>query len=73
MAFTIPEEISMIVSSGPSTGASNRSADGSYFEVQLQDGLKIPKDALNINVRVEEATIWWVVPNIITGENDKNF
>ena len=73
MTFTIPEEISMIVSSDPTTGASNKSADGSYFEVQLQDGLTIPKDALNINVRVEEATIWFVVPNIITNVNDKMF
>lgn len=71
MSFTVPEEISMIVSSDPQNGASNRSADGSYFEVQLQDGLKVPKDALNVNISVEEATIWWSVPNIITGENDK--
>ena len=66
----IPEEISMIVSSDPLAGAINRSTDGSYFEVQLQDGLQLPKDALNVNIAVEEATIWWVIPNIITGEND---
>jgi len=71
MSFTVPEEISMIVSSDPNNGAVNRSSDGSYFEVQLQDGLKIPKDALNVNISVEEATIWWTVPNIITGENNK--
>ncbi len=71
MSFTVPEEISMIVSSDPNNGAVNRSSDGSYFEVQLQDGLKIPKDALNVNISVEEATIWWTVPNIITAENDK--
>ena len=71
MSFTIPEEISMIVSSDPINGATNISPDGSYFEVQLQDGLKIPKDALNVNISVEEATIWWSVPNIITGQNDK--
>lgn len=71
MSFTVPEEISMIVSSDPNNGASNRSPDGSYFEVQLQDGLKIPKDALNVNISVEEATVWWSVPNIITGQNDK--
>ena len=73
MSFTVPEEISMIVSSDPETGASNLSSDGSYFEVQLQDGLKIPKDAMNINISVEEATVWWVVPNIITGQNDKMY
>jgi hypothetical protein len=69
----IPEEISFVVSSDPDAGAVNRSADGSYFEVQLDDGLQIPKDALNVNVRVEEASIWWVVPNIITGQNDKMY
>ena len=67
----VPEEISMIVSSDPSTGAINRSSDGSYFEIQLQDGLNIPKEAHNINLSVEEASIWWTVPNIITGQNDK--
>lgn len=66
----VPEEISMIVSSDPNAGAVNRSSDGSYFEIQLQDGLQIPAEALNVNIAVEEATIWWVVPNIITGEND---
>ena len=70
-SFVVPEEISMIVSSDPNSGATNISSDGSYFEVQLQDGLKIPKDALNVNIAVEEATVWWVVPNIITGQNDK--
>ena len=57
MSFTIPEEISMIVSSNPNNGATNISPDGSYFEVQLEDGLKIPKDALNVNIAVEEATV----------------
>jgi hypothetical protein len=69
----LPEEISFVVTSDPSAGATNRSADGSYFEVQLDDGLQIPKDALNVNVRVEEASIWWVVPNIIKGQNDKMY
>ncbi len=73
MSFTIPEEISMLVSSDPEAGATNVSSDGSYFEVQLQDGLKIPSDALNVNIEVEEASVWWVVPNIITGQNDKMY
>ena len=71
--MVIPEEISMIVSSDPNAGAINRSADGSYFEIQLQDGLQIPKEALNINISVEESTVWWVIPNIITGQNDKMY
>lgn len=67
----LPQEISMVVSSDPNAGASNKSADGSYFEIQLDEGLEIPKEALNVNVKVEEASIWWVVPNIITGTNDR--
>jgi hypothetical protein len=67
----IPDEISILVSSDPTQGAINRSNDGSSFEVQLDDPIQIPKDALNVNVSVEESTIWWTVPNIITGSNDK--
>jgi len=70
-SFTIPQEISMIISSDPDNGATNISSDGSSFEVQLQDGLKIPKDALNVSISVEEANVWWVVPNINPGVNDK--
>ena len=69
----VPEEISMIVSSDPADGAINRSSDGSYFEIQLQDGLQIPKEALNVNLSVEESTVWWVVPNVITGQNDRMY
>lgn len=69
----VPQEISMIVSSDPQNGASNRSADGSYFEIQLQDGLSLPAEALNATLSVEEATVWWVIPNIITGKNDKMY
>jgi hypothetical protein len=70
MSF-IPEEISIIVSSDPDAGAINRTSDGSQFEIQLDgEGISIPKDAINVNLSVEETTVWWTVPNIITGEND---
>ena len=73
MSF-IPEELSFIVSSDPQQGAINVSPDGSQFEIQLDgEGIQIPRDALNVNVSVEESTIWWVVPNIITGINDTFF
>lgn len=67
----VPHEINLLVSSNPAAGAINRSADGSSFEVQFDEGMKIPSDALNITLTVEESTIWWVVPNILTGVNDK--
>jgi len=69
----VPQEVSMIVSSDPEAGAINRSEDGSRFEVQLQDGLKIPKEAVDVTVSVEESTVWWVIPNIITDVNDKMY
>ena len=70
MSF-VPEEISLIVSSDPDAGAINVSQDGSQFEIQLDgEGIKIPKDAINVNVSVEESTVWWVIPNIIEGVND---
>lgn len=69
MSF-ISEEISFIVTSDESQGATNKSEAGDYFEIQLDDALKIPNSAINTTIRVESSTIWWVVPNIITGEND---
>lgn len=69
----VPEEISIIVSSDPANGALNCSSDGSYFEVQLQDGLNIPNEALCANLSVEEAIVWFTVPNIKTGVNDKMY
>ena len=67
----VSHEISLLVSSDPSSGAKNISPDGSRFEVQLEDPIHIPKEALNITVDVEESTVWWVVPNIILNTNDK--
>ena len=66
----IPEELSLLVSSDPSQGASNVSADGSSFEIQLEEPIHIPVDAVNITTSVEEATVWWVVPNVIDSQND---
>lgn len=66
----VPQEISLLVSSDPTQGAINRSLDGSQFEIQLEEPIEIPKDAINVNVSVEEATVWWVVPNIIKDKND---
>ena len=66
----VPEEVSLLVTSDPAQGATNVSADGSSFEIQLDTPLSVPRDALSTHVAVEEATIWWSVPNVITDEND---
>ena len=64
-------ELNIIVSSDPTQGAFNVSPDGSYFEIKLEDGgIQIPKDATQCYLSCEEATVWWTVPNVITGVND---
>ena len=66
------EEINLLLSSDSTQGAFNKSVDGSYFEVQLQDGgIQVPKNAKSCFLSCEESSIWWVIPNIITGVNDK--
>lgn len=67
----VEEEISMIFSSDPTNGARNLSADGSSFEVQFDDGLRIPADAVNCSVSCEASSIWNSVPNIISNVNNK--
>ena len=69
----ISHDISMLVSSDPSAGATNISPDGSTFNIVLDEALSIPYNAINVTVEVEQSTVWWVIPNIITGINDKLF
>jgi hypothetical protein len=69
----IQKEVTLIVSSDPNNGAQNVTADGSTFEVQYQgiSPTAIPAQAKDITVEVQAADIWWTVPNVITGVNDK--
>tara|TARA_R110002126_G_scaffold196571_2_gene344494 strand:- start:2589 stop:3446 length:858 start_codon:yes stop_codon:yes gene_type:complete len=66
----IPQELSMLVSSDPSQGAKNVTPDGSQFNVQLSEPISIPKNALNCTLTVEQSTVWWTIPNIVTGSNN---
>ena len=70
-AFVVPHEINILASSDPSNGASDISEDGSRFTVRLDEPLQVPKEALNVTIDIETAEIWWTVPNILTGINDK--
>jgi hypothetical protein len=69
----LQEEFSIILTSDPSGAASNISADGSRFEVQLDESLRVPDDAINCNISMDSASVWWSVSNIITGTNDKMY
>ena len=67
----ITYEVPILLSSDPAAGASNISADGSTFEVVLDEPIEIPRDAVNCSIRSDSQSIWWTVNNIITGVNDK--
>lgn len=66
----IKHELSFLVSSNPLNGATNVSNDGSSFSLSFDRPVIIPRQARNISISGYEATVWWVVPNIIEGEND---
>ena len=67
----IPQDFSIIISSDTTQGATQKSANGDRFQVQLGDPIAIPANAKNVNIDVEEAVVWWSSPNIISGVNDK--
>lgn len=64
-------EIPLVVDSSPSQGALNITSDGSSFEINLDTPITIPKDAKQCYLQTTQATVWWVIPNIVTGVNDK--
>ena len=66
----IKNSFDVVFSSDPENGAVNISADGSTFQVELENnGLNIPKDAVNCNIEVINSEIWWNTPNITVGTN----
>ena len=69
----ITYEIPLLLSSDPAAGATEISSDGSSFAIILDEGIKIPRNAIVATIRSDTQTIWNVVPNIITGYNDKLF
>lgn len=67
----VSEEINIIASSDVLNGAKNKSSDGSYFEIHLQEAIEIPKEALSVSLSMQTSTIWWNIHNVITGVNDR--
>lgn len=59
-----------VFSSDVDSGAKNRSELGDYFQVQLNNPLKVPADALNCNLRVLQSNIWYTTPNISVIQNN---
>lgn len=55
---------SYFFSSDTAEGAQNVSADGCCFTVQLDEPLGIPREAVEAELSVTSAQIWWTVANI---------
>lgn len=62
--------IELILDSNPANGAQNVSADGSQFEVVMDDMLDLT-EFKNLDVSVPASSIWWVIPNITLGVNNQ--
>lgn len=67
----ITYQVPLILSSSTENGAVNKNSQGSYFEINLDRGIEIPKKAKYCWIEVQSAEIWNTSPNILTGVNDK--
>jgi hypothetical protein len=69
--FLNEKNVELFFNSDPVAGAKNVSANGDYFEVQMSPTLNIPQDAIDLKLETINSTIWWSIPNIIAGVNDR--
>lgn len=60
----VQREISFIVDSDVSSGALEKTADGSAFTVQFDQPLFLPSSAINPTLDIEESAVWFTTPNI---------
>lgn len=66
----VQREISFIVDSDTSSGAIEKTADGSAFTVQLDQPIFIPSNAVNPTLDIEESAVWFSTPNIYDGSTE---
>lgn len=64
MNSIIEKHLSYVFISDPLGGAVNVSSDGDQFSVQLNNPIVIPHKALSCSLKLLQAEIWNVVPNI---------
>lgn len=73
MSILIKKIKSMTFSSNPALGALAPSSDGSFFNVQLDNPITIPKAAVSCSIDIIAASIWYVQPNISAALGNNNF
>lgn len=64
MPYLIEKKKTSFFSSSTSLGASQRSADGSSFEVRLDSPIQVPPSAIDATIECVSANIWRTSPNI---------
>ena len=64
MTTLLKRETSFLFSSDPSVGATQITNNGSAFAVALDTPISIPKGALNCEVALNFAALWYVNPNV---------
>ena len=62
-------DIPLVVSSDPDSGAVNITNNGSRFQIELEDPLEVPREAINCHMTVNNATAWNVFYNITEDNN----
>jgi hypothetical protein len=73
MAVLLSKSVSYIFNSDPVSGSQNLSADGSTFQVSLNDPIRIPAGAVDCKAGVIQAAIWNTAYNISAGFNNNKF
>jgi hypothetical protein len=69
----VQNQTSFIVSSDTANGALNVRDTGSTFDVQLDNPISIPASAKFCTLEVNQAQIWWTVPNISANLGNNKF
>ena len=69
----VKNSLSFIVSSNPANGARNVRLNGSFFTVQLDEPISVPATAKTCTLEVNNASVWWTVPNISVDLNNNMF
>lgn len=63
-------EIPLLCSSDVNAGAINKTSDGSQYEITTDEPIIIPEESTNCELFATSASVWNVVPNVVTGVND---
>ncbi len=71
MSSFVEFKLPFIFSSSIDSGAQNVSALGNSFEVLLERPLVVPREAVNVYLTVQNATVWWNTFNVIENQNDQ--